>query len=55
MERMKRADSAESARQEASPSPRNGAADWDLVQGVQLSAPFGRYEMAVEVADNQDR
>jgi hypothetical protein len=23
----------------------------NLVQGVQLSAPFGRYKMAIEVAD----
>jgi len=52
MERMRRADSAEKARaegvliaQEMSGRLRS------MVQGVQLSAPFGRYEMAIEVAE----
>jgi homocysteine S-methyltransferase len=52
MERMRLADSAEKARaegvriaQEMSSRVRG------LVQGVQLSAPFGRYEMAVQVAE----
>jgi homocysteine S-methyltransferase len=51
MERMRRADSAEKARHEGVAiagdmvqSVRN------MVQGVQLSAPFGRYSMAIEVA-----
>jgi len=51
MERMRQADGAEKARnegiliaQEMSSRVRS------LVQGVQLSAPFGRYEMAIEVA-----
>ena len=52
MERMRRCDSAEKARkegiliaQEMSGRVRS------MVQGVQLSAPFGRYEMAIEVAE----
>ncbi|MBV9302783.1 MAG: bifunctional homocysteine S-methyltransferase/methylenetetrahydrofolate reductase [Acidobacteriaceae bacterium] len=52
MERMRKADSAEQARaegiaiaQEMSQRVRS------MVQGVQLSAPFGRYEMAVQVAE----
>ncbi len=51
MDRMRKADSAEKARaegiliaQEMSSRVRK------LVQGAQLSAPFGRYEMAIEVA-----
>ncbi len=51
MERMKRADSAEKARaegiliaQEMCQRVRR------MVHGAQLSAPFGRYEMAIEVA-----
>jgi len=51
MERMRRADSADKARaegiaiaQEMTERVRS------LVQGVQLSAPFGRYEMAIQVA-----
>lgn len=51
MERMRRADSAEKARAEgiaiASEMVRRIR---HMVQGVQLSAPFGRYEMAIEVA-----
>ena len=52
MERMRHADNAEKARaegiliaQEMSQRVRS------IVQGVQLSAPFGRYEMAVQVAE----
>ena len=52
MQRMRTADSAEKARaegvliaQEMSVRIRK------LVQGVQLSAPFGRYEMAIQVAE----
>jgi methionine synthase / methylenetetrahydrofolate reductase(NADPH) len=52
MERMRKADTAEKARaegiaiaQEMSRQVRS------MVQGVQLSAPFGRYEMAVQVAE----
>lgn len=52
MERMRRADSAEKARgegiaiaQEMTSRVRH------IVQGAQLSAPFGRYEMAVQVAE----
>jgi homocysteine S-methyltransferase len=52
MDRMRLADSADKARaegvliaQEMSARVRH------LVQGVQLSAPFGRYEMAVQVAE----
>lgn len=51
MQRMRRADSAEKARaegiligQEMSARVRS------MVQGAQLSAPFGRYEMAIQVA-----
>ncbi|MBL8230936.1 MAG: bifunctional homocysteine S-methyltransferase/methylenetetrahydrofolate reductase [Bryobacterales bacterium] len=51
MERMRRADSAEKARAEgiaiASDMVRRIR---QMVQGVQLSAPFGRYDMAIEVA-----
>src|SRR5580658_6881802 len=39
MERMRRVDSAEKARVR------------QMVQGVQLSAPFGRYQMALDVAE----
>ena len=52
MDRMRRADSAERARaegvliaQEMCQRVRS------MVQGAQLSAPFGRYEMAVQVAE----
>jgi homocysteine S-methyltransferase len=51
MERMRRADSAEKARAEgiaiASDMVRRVR---PMVQGVQLSAPFGRYDMAIQVA-----
>ena len=52
MERMRKADTTEKARHEGV------AIAWEmvgrigkLVAGVQLSAPFGRYEMALEVAE----
>jgi methionine synthase / methylenetetrahydrofolate reductase (NADH) len=52
MERMRRADSAEAARREGILIAQEMcAAVRPMVQGVQLSAPFGRYEMAVEVAE----
>ena len=51
MERMRRAESAEAARQEGVAIAREMVARIrPLVAGAQLSAPFGRYEMAVEVA-----
>ncbi|MBI3683335.1 MAG: bifunctional homocysteine S-methyltransferase/methylenetetrahydrofolate reductase [Acidobacteria bacterium] len=51
MERMKSADSAEKARQEGIAIGREMVERVrPLVAGVQLSAPFGRYEMAIQVA-----
>lgn len=51
MERMRRADSAEKARAEGIAIAQEMVARCrPLVQGVQLSAPFGRYDMAIEVA-----
>ncbi len=51
MERMKSADSPERARAEGVAIAQQMVRRVrPLVQGVQLSAPFGRYEMAVEVA-----
>jgi homocysteine S-methyltransferase len=51
IDRMRSADSAETARQEGIAIAREMVRQVrHLVQGVQLSAPFGRYEMAVEVA-----
>ncbi len=51
MERMRRADSAEKARQEGIAIAQEMVVRVrKLVQGVQLSAPFGRYSMAIEVA-----
>lgn len=51
MERMRRAESAEAARQEGVAIAREMVERVrPLVQGVQLSAPFGRYAMAIEVA-----
>jgi len=51
MERMRRAENAEAARAEGVAIAREMVERvQDLVAGVQLSAPFGRYEMAVEVA-----
>lgn len=51
MERMRRADSAEKSRQEGISIARQMVERARrLVSGVQLSAPFGRYAMAIEVA-----
>jgi homocysteine S-methyltransferase len=52
LERMKRADSAEKARSEGVAIAREMVERVrPMVQGVQLSAPFGRYEMAIQVAE----
>jgi homocysteine S-methyltransferase len=52
MERMRAADSAAKARREGVAIAKEMAVHArGMVQGVQLSAPFGRYEMAVEVAE----
>jgi methionine synthase / methylenetetrahydrofolate reductase(NADPH) len=52
MDRMRRADSAEKARQEGVAIAREMVERVrPLVAGVQLSAPFGRYAMAIEVAE----
>jgi methionine synthase I (cobalamin-dependent)/5,10-methylenetetrahydrofolate reductase len=52
MERMRRADSAEKARQEGVEIAREMVLRArHMVQGVQLSAPFGRYQMALDVAE----
>ena len=52
MERMRKADNAEKARAEGVEIAREMVRQVrPLVQGVQLSAPFGRYSMAVEVAE----
>jgi 5,10-methylenetetrahydrofolate reductase len=52
MDRMRRADSADKARAEGILIAREMAAKVrSMVQGAQLSAPFGRYEMAVQVAE----
>jgi homocysteine S-methyltransferase len=52
MERMRHADSAEKARQEGVAIAREMVRRVrPMVQGVQLSAPFGRYQMAIEVAE----
>jgi methionine synthase / methylenetetrahydrofolate reductase(NADPH) len=52
MERMRRADTTEKARQEGVAIAREMLGRiGKLVAGVQLSAPFGRYEMALEVAE----
>jgi hypothetical protein len=49
---MRRADSADKARAEGILIAREMAAQVrSMVQGAQLSAPFGRYEMAVQVAE----
>jgi homocysteine S-methyltransferase len=51
MERMRGADSADKARAEGIAIAQEMVARCrPLVQGVQLSAPFGRYDMAIEVA-----
>src|SRR5579863_3191517 len=52
MERMQRVDSAEKARDEGVAIAREMTARVrTMVQGVQLSAPFGRYQMALDVAE----
>jgi len=52
MERMRRVDNAEKAREEGVAIAREMVARVrHLVQGVQLSAPFGRYQMALDVAE----
>jgi homocysteine S-methyltransferase len=52
MERMQRVDSAERAREEGVQIAREMVARVrGMVQGVQLSAPFGRYQMALDVAE----
>jgi methionine synthase / methylenetetrahydrofolate reductase(NADPH) len=52
MERMRRAAGADEARQEGIDIAREMVSRVrPIVQGVQLSAPFGRYQMAVEVAE----
>jgi 5,10-methylenetetrahydrofolate reductase len=51
MERMSRADTAEKARKEGVSIAQDMLLKvHKLVQGVQLSAPFGRYDLAIEVA-----
>jgi homocysteine S-methyltransferase len=52
MERMRKVDNAEKARAEGVAIAREMTARVRrMVQGVQLSAPFGRYQMAIEVAE----
>lgn len=52
MERMKRADTPEKARAEGVLIAQEMVRQVrPMVQGVQLSAPFGRYSMAIEVAE----
>ncbi|MBL8174548.1 MAG: bifunctional homocysteine S-methyltransferase/methylenetetrahydrofolate reductase [Bryobacterales bacterium] len=52
MERMRLADSAEKARAEGVAIAREMVERIrSMVQGVQLSAPFGRYDMAIQVAE----
>jgi homocysteine S-methyltransferase len=52
MERMRRVDNAERARQEGVAIAREMVERVrQMVQGVQLSAPFGRYQMALDVAE----
>jgi methionine synthase / methylenetetrahydrofolate reductase(NADPH) len=52
MERMRKADTAEKARAEGIDIAQEMSRQIRfMVQGVQLSAPFGRYEMAVQVAE----
>jgi homocysteine S-methyltransferase len=52
MERMRRVDSAEKSREEGVAIAREMALRVrNMVQGVQLSAPFGRYQMALDVAE----
>jgi homocysteine S-methyltransferase len=52
MDRMRRVDNAEKAREEGVAIAREMVTRVrPMVQGVQLSAPFGRYQMALDVAD----
>jgi homocysteine S-methyltransferase len=52
MDRMRRVDNAEKAREEGVAIAREMVSRVSkMVQGVQLSAPFGRYQMAIDVAD----
>ena len=52
MERMRLADKADRARAEGIAIAREMVQRVRrMVQGVQLSAPFGRYEMAIQVAE----
>jgi len=52
MDRMRRADNAEKARAEGVQIGREMAERTRfIVHGVQLSAPFGRYDMAIQVAE----
>jgi methionine synthase I (cobalamin-dependent)/5,10-methylenetetrahydrofolate reductase len=52
MDRMRRVDSAEKARDEGVAIAREMTSRVrKMVQGVQLSAPFGRYQMALDVAE----
>jgi homocysteine S-methyltransferase len=56
MERMHRAESAEASRHEGIAIAQEMVRRVrSLVQGVQLSAPFGRYAMAIEVAEAIER
>jgi homocysteine S-methyltransferase len=51
MDRMRRAESAEQARQEGTAIAQEMVQQVrPMVQGVQLSAPFGRYQMAIDVS-----
>jgi homocysteine S-methyltransferase len=52
MERMRRVDNADKAREEGVAIAREMVERVaGMVQGVQLSAPFGRYQMAIDVAE----
>ena len=52
MERMRRVDNADKAREEGVAIAREMVMRVrQMVQGVQLSAPFGRYQMALDVAE----
>ena len=56
MDRMRRAENAEAARAEGIAIAREMVERVrPMVQGVQLSAPFGRYQMAIEVAEAHRR
>jgi 5,10-methylenetetrahydrofolate reductase len=52
MERMRKVDNADKARAEGVAIAREMTTRVrQMVQGVQLSAPFGRYQMAIDVAE----